>query len=73
MAGVSKSVRDIFEQFRFGDSIERIEQTDLLLLVTQRFAAGLERDDMGSIFEELIRELAEQRNETASAAPSSRA
>ncbi|KIG14291.1 Type I restriction-modification system, DNA-methyltransferase subunit M [Enhygromyxa salina] len=69
--GFSKNVREILEQFRFTEQLERLDKNDLLLLVAQKFAGvNLHPDQvsnaaMGSIFEELIRKFAEQSNETA--------
>ncbi|QKZ12712.1 class I SAM-dependent DNA methyltransferase [Spirosoma sp. KUDC1026] len=69
LSGFSTSVRDIMEQFRFEDQIERLDRADLLYVVIKRFA-GLDLIDvssleMGYIFEELIRKFAEISNETA--------
>lgn len=67
----SENVRDIFVKYKIEDRIEELEESNLLLLVVQRFAAvDLHPDhvsnmEMGHIFEELIRKFAEASNETA--------
>jgi type I restriction enzyme M protein len=69
--GFSPNVRDIFERYEFRAQLAKMDENDLLLLVTQRFAQlDLHPDtvsnvDMGLIFEELIRKFAEASNETA--------
>ncbi|GAA4407143.1 class I SAM-dependent DNA methyltransferase [Nibrella viscosa] len=67
--GFSTSVRDIMEQFRFDEQIERLDKADLLYIVVRRFSeidlAGVDSLTMGYIFEELIRKFAEISNETA--------
>lgn len=69
IAGFSKSVRDIFESFRFDTLIARLDKANLLYQVVKEFNAvdltnttGLE---MGYIFEHLIYKFAETSNETA--------
>lgn len=67
----SPEVRDIFECFDFYNQVERLAKTDLLYLVTEKFAQidlhpdRVSNDQMGSVFEELIRKFAELSNETA--------
>ena len=67
----SPAVRDVFENFRFEEQIERLKKANLLYLVTERFAGiDLHPDNvtnmqMGLVFEELIRKFAELSNETA--------
>ncbi len=67
----SPNVRDIFERYKFDDTIIDLGANDLLLQVLQHFAkANLHPDavgneQMGHIFEELIRKFAEASNETA--------
>lgn len=67
----SANVRDIFEQYDFEDAILALEEHDLLLQVLQHFAKAdlhpdkVSNDQMGHIFEELIRKFAEASNETA--------
>ncbi len=69
--GFSPNARDIVDHFRFEVQIERLDRANLLFLVVQKFAAidlhpsRVSNEQMGSIFEELIRKFAEQSNETA--------
>ncbi|MCB9609466.1 MAG: SAM-dependent DNA methyltransferase [Polyangiaceae bacterium] len=70
--GFSENVRDVFiERFKLPEQIQRLEEADLLYLVTKRFAEvdlhpeAVPNAMMGSIFEDLIRRFAEQANETA--------
>ena len=69
--GFSQNAREIMEQFRFEEQVERLDSANLLLLVVQRFqAVDLHPDrvsnvQMGYIFEEMIRKFAEESNETA--------
>ena len=69
--GFSQNARDIIEHFRFEQQIERLDGSNLLFLVAQKFnTIDLHPDrvsnmEMGSIFEELIRRFAEASNETA--------
>lgn len=67
----SSNVRDIFEQYKFEDVIIELANHDLLLQILQHFARvnlhpnTVGNDQMGNIFEELIRRFAEASNETA--------
>jgi len=67
----SENVRDIFVKYKIEDRIEELEENNLLLMVLQRFAEvdlhpeRVSNDQMGHIFEELIRKFAEASNETA--------
>lgn len=67
----SENVRDIFVKYKIEDRIEELEENNLLLIVLQRFAEvdlhpeRVSNDQMGHIFEELIRKFAEASNETA--------
>jgi type I restriction enzyme M protein len=67
----SPAVRDIFEQFEFYAQVDRLAKAGLLYQVTERFAQidlhpnVVSNMDMGSAFEELIRQFAEISNETA--------
>ena len=67
----SENVRDIFDRFDFATQIEKLDGSNLLFQVLQKFAAvDLHPDvvsnaDMGLMFEELIRRFAELSNETA--------
>lgn len=69
--GFSENIRDIFEQYKFEDTIIDLARHDLLLQVLQHFAKTdlhpdqVSNDQMGHIFEELIRKFAEASNETA--------
>ena len=69
--GFSPNVRDIFERFGFLQEIEKLDEHELLYLVTKQFAqVDLHPDvvsniEMGLMFEELIRKFAESSNETA--------
>ncbi len=69
--GFSANVRDIFDKYEFTAQLTKLDENDLLLLVTQRFyQLDLHPDkvsniEMGLIFEELIRQFAELSNETA--------
>ena len=67
----SPAVRDIFESFEFHIQIDRLQKSSLLYLVTEKFAnidlhpATVSNNQMGAVFEELIRKFAELSNETA--------
>lgn len=67
----SPAVRDIFECFDFHTQIERLHKANLLYLVTEKFANidlhpdKVTNEQMGTVFEELIRKFAELSNETA--------
>ena len=67
----SENARDIFERYEFFNHIERLDESNLLFLVTQKFASVdlhpsvVSNSDMGLVFEELIRRFAELSNETA--------
>ncbi|MDJ1371888.1 type I restriction-modification system subunit M [Gulosibacter molinativorax] len=67
----SSNVRDIFEKYKFEDTIVDLAQNDLLLQILQHFAKvdlhpkAVDNEKMGHIFEELIRKFAEASNETA--------
>src|SRR5699024_6375432 len=69
--GFSPNVRDIFEKFKILEHIDELDQHDLLLVVLQHFAKvdlsprAVGNEQMGHIFEELIRKFAEASNETA--------
>ena len=69
--GFSPNVRDIFDRYEFTAQLSKLDENDLLLLVTQKFSQiDLHPDtvsnvEMGLIFEELIRKFAEASNETA--------
>ena len=67
----SPAVRDIFECFDFHTQVQRLDKAGLLYLVTEKFAnidlhpEVVSNDQMGHVFEELIRKFAELSNETA--------
>jgi type I restriction enzyme M protein len=67
----SPAVRDIFERFEFHTQIDRLQKSGLLYLVTEKFAnidlhpSTVSNNQMGGVFEELIRKFAELSNETA--------
>jgi type I restriction enzyme M protein len=69
--GFSPNVRDIFERYEFTAQLAKLDENDLLLLVTQKFSQidlhpkTVSNVEMGLIFEELIRKFAEASNETA--------
>ncbi|WP_258380631.1 type I restriction-modification system subunit M [Clavibacter michiganensis] len=71
VTGFSENVKDIFEKYKMSDRIAELDEHDLLFLVTQKFAgvdlspASVPNEEMGHIFEELIRKFAEASNETA--------
>jgi len=67
----SPAVRDIFERFEFHTQIDKLAKSGLLYLVTEKFATidlhpdVVSNNQMGAVFEELIRKFAELSNETA--------
>jgi len=67
----SPAARDIFERFDFYTQVERLAKSNLLYLVTEKFASidlhpeVVDNANMGLVFEELIRKFAEISNETA--------
>lgn len=67
----SENVRDIFEKYKFEDTIADLAANNLLFQVIQHFAKvnlhpdNVSNEQMGNIFEELIRKFAEASNETA--------
>jgi len=67
--GFSSSAREIIEIFNFDEQIVRMDTANLLYLVVKRFEeinlSNMESDDMGYVFEDLIRRFAELSNETA--------
>ena len=71
VAGFSEEVREIFEKFELEAQISRLESANLLYLVLGRFVdidLGPERvsnNEMGYIYEELVRRFSELSNETA--------
>ena len=71
MQAFSPSVRDIFESFEFHTQIDKLAKSGLLYIVTEKFANidlhpnVVSNEQMGAVFEELIRKFAELSNETA--------
>ena len=67
----SANVRDIFTNYKMDERIAELDAADLLYLVVKRFAEvdlspdAVSNEEMGHIFEELIRKFAEASNETA--------
>jgi len=67
----SPAARDIFERFDFHTQVERLAKANLLYLVVEKFAhidlhpEAVDNEQMGLVFEELIRKFAEISNETA--------
>ena len=69
--GFSRNVRDIFEYFEFENEIERMREANILYLVVSKFCdvdlhpKSVPNEQMGLIFENLIRRFNELANETA--------
>jgi len=69
--GFSENARETFEHFDFEGQIERLEKADLLYLIVKRFQEidlhpdVVTNNEMGYLFEELIRKFSEISNETA--------
>jgi len=67
----SENIREIMEKFEFEKQIERLDKADLLYIIVKEFLTidlsynEINADDMGLIYEELIRKFSEQSNETA--------
>ena len=67
----SKNVRDIFEFFEFENEIERMHEANILYLVVSKFADvdlhpnRVPNEQMGLIFENLVRRFNELANESA--------
>lgn len=67
----SPNAREIFEHFDFFNTIDKLEEADLLYKVAKRFATTdlhpevVDNYHMGLVFEELIRRFAESSNDTA--------
>lgn len=67
----SENARDIFERYDFLKQLDKLDDSNLLYLVIQKFAGidlhpdRITNADMGLLFEELIRRFAELSNETA--------
>ncbi|MDE0669781.1 MAG: SAM-dependent DNA methyltransferase [Acidimicrobiia bacterium] len=71
IGGFSANVRRIFEYFEFESEIEKMNEAGILFLVVSRFSevdlhpASVPNEQMGLIFENLIRRFNELANETA--------
>jgi type I restriction enzyme M protein len=73
LRGFSNQVKEMIDYFSFNEQIKKLDEYDLLFLITKKFAedktVSLLRDAdtilMGLAFEELIRKFAEDSNETA--------
>lgn len=71
VGGFSENVKDIFDKYKISDRFAELADSGLLFLVAQRFAEvdlspqAVPNEEMGHIFEELIRKFAEASNETA--------
>ena len=69
--GFSRNVRDIFEFFEFENEVERMREANILYLVVSKFSdvdlhpKSVPNEQMGLIFENLIRRFNELANETA--------
>jgi type I restriction enzyme M protein len=69
--GFSESARDILDNFKFEEQINRLDESNLLFLVIKRFQEidlhpqKIDNTHMGYIYEELIRRFSELSNETA--------
>lgn len=71
IAGFSPNVRDVFERYEFDAQINRLDESDLLMIVIQEFLKVdlhpevVDNAQMGHIFEELIGKAMEASNEEA--------
>ena len=71
IAKFSTNARQVFEHFAFDGWLSKLENANLLYLVTQKFAAidlhpnVISNHEMGLVFEHLIRKFAESANDTA--------
>jgi type I restriction enzyme M protein len=67
----SANAREIFEKYEFFSQIEKLDESNLLFLLVEKFASidlhpdRVSNHEMGLLFEELIRKFAEASNETA--------
>lgn len=75
LQGFSSNVKDIIENFKFGDAVRTMEKGKALFVVLQEFNSSkadmapdkITSADMGYIFEELIRKFSESYDEQAGA------
>ena len=71
IAKFSANSRQVFEHFAFDGWLSKLENANLLYLVTQKFASidlhpnVISNHEMGLVFEHLIRKFAESANDTA--------
>lgn len=71
ISGFSPNVRDVFERYDFETQLNKLDEADLLLLVTQEFLKvdlhpeAVDNATMGRIFEDLIAKAMEASNEEA--------
>ena len=71
LRGFSKDVRDIFEDFKFNNTIDELDKQGILYNIVQHFAKApldpktVDQHKMGNIYEELIRKTSEATNEEA--------
>lgn len=71
--GFSPNVQDILEKFEFTNQIKKLDESDILFMLIQKFVdtstklspKELSNHDMGYVFEELIRKFNEENNEEA--------
>ena len=69
--GFSPNIKDVFERYEFDAELAKLEENDLLLLITQEFLKldlhpdEVSNSDMGNIFENLISRSMEAANEQA--------
>lgn len=73
IAGFSENIRDIIDNFKFQNIIERLVENDLLYIIIEEFCSPkadlhpskISNLEMGYIFEEVIRRFSESHNEDA--------
>ena len=71
VSGFSPNVQDVFERYDFETQLNKLDQADLLLLITQEFLKvdlhpeAVDNTTMGHIFEDLIGRAMEASNEEA--------
>jgi len=71
--GFSQNVKDIFENFKIREHISELAKADLLFLLIKEFSESkvdlhpdkVSNQEMGTIYEELVRKFSEQSNEEA--------
>jgi len=71
LRGFSKDVRDVFENFKFNNTIDELDKQGILYNIVQLFSKTdlrpetFNQQKMGTIYEELIRKTSEATNEEA--------